>query len=170
VSISHKAYAFDWRRFENDDLYEILLASLKSGDPAVVAEYVEVHRDEIKDPYEGQPIPPDWRATLSNRDVHEYGDFALTRFYDPADDQGIANSWSAMELPEEDLAALLGFPFGEPGREFDPGRLGAYFQTPEQAIESLRRIERFGRGDVFESYAQLLRTCAANGLGVYVTF
>jgi hypothetical protein len=170
--MSHKAYAFDWRRFRDDALYQALLASLRSGDPAPVAQYIQLHRDEIRDPYAGQPLAPDWQATLSNADVHEYGDFALTRFYDPAADQGIAESWSAVEsaLPNDDRAALLGFALGEPGHEFDPGRQGSYFQTHEQAIASLRRVERFQRPDEVAPYATLLRTCVAAGLGTYVTF
>jgi hypothetical protein len=169
--MSHKAYAFNWRAFESDELHDILIAALESGDPKPIAQYIEFHREQIKDPYEGQPIVRGWQAMLGNQDVHEYGDFALTRFYDPTDDQGIAESWLAVDahLAEQDRAALLGSSLGEAGRKFDPGRQGSYFQTPEQAAESLRCVERIGH-DVLQCYAQLLRTCAVDGLGVYVTF
>ena len=33
MSMSHKAYAFDWRGFERDELYRILLAALESETP-----------------------------------------------------------------------------------------------------------------------------------------
>jgi hypothetical protein len=172
VSMSHKAYAFDWRAFEKDELHRLLVAALESGNPATIASYIEAHREQIKDPYEGQPIEQDWQAVLANGDVHEYGDFALTRFYDPADDQGIAETWMSVDaaLPEQDRSALLGSPLGDPGHEFDPGRQGSYFQTPEQVVESLRRVEHAAPARELESYVQLLRRCAVDGLGVYVTF
>ncbi len=172
MSMSHKAYAFDWRSFESDELHHLLVAALESGDPATIARYIEAHRDQTKDPYEGQPIEQGWEATLENRDVHEYGDFALTRFYDPADDRGLAESWLTVdaELAEQDRWALLGSPLGNPGHEFDPGRQGSYFQTPEQVGESLLRVERMGQARELESYARLLRSCVADRLGVYVTF
>lgn len=172
MSMSHKAYAFDWRAFEQDELRQVLVAALESGDPATIARYIETHREQIKDPYEGRPIERSWQAMLENRDVQEYGDFALTRFYDPTDDQGLAESWSEVDgiLAEQDRPALLGFALGKPGLEFDPGRQGSYFQTPEQVVESLRRIERMGHRDTLNSYLQLLSRCAASDLGVYVTF
>src|SRR6059058_715754 len=91
--MSHRAYAFNWQSFERDELHDILAAALESGDPRSIAEYIEAHREAVKDPYQGHPIAPDWQATLANRDVHEYGDFALTRFYNPADDRGIGEPW-----------------------------------------------------------------------------
>jgi hypothetical protein len=170
--MSHKAYAFDWPAFEKDELPRLLVRALESGDPATIARYIAAHREHIKDPYEGLPIDEGWEATLGNRDVHEYGDFALTRFYDPAEDQGIAESWLAVdaELAEQDRSALLGSRLGVPGHEFDPGRQGSYFQTPEQVAESLRRFDRFAHDGRLKTYVQLLRGCVADGLGVYVTF
>ena len=172
MSISHKAYAFDWRAFKKDKLHDLLIAELETGDTATIASYIEAHREQIKDPYEGQPITQDWRNRLANLDVHEFGDFALTRFYDPADDQGVAESWLSINavLSEQDRSALLGSQLGKSGREFDPGRQGSYFQTPEQVAESLRLVERIGQARKLESYVQLLRNCATDGLGVYVTF
>ena len=105
--------------------------------------------------------------------MHEYGDFALTRFYDPADDRGVGNAWVGIDasLPEQDRPALLGRPLGRAGREFDPGRQGSYFQTPEQVVESLRRVQRLSEyQDVLRGYIELLRACAAGRRGVYVTF
>jgi hypothetical protein len=172
VSMSHKAYAFNWRAFEKDELHHLLVAALESGDPATIVRYIETHREQIKDPYEGQPIEKSWQETLENRDVHEYGNFALTRFYDPANDQGIADCWLTVDavIAEQDRQALLGVALGKLGHEFDPGRQGSYFQTPEQAVESLRRIEHIGHIDQLQPYVQLLRMCAVDDLGVYVTF
>lgn len=172
MSMSHKAYAFDWYAFESDELHRLLLVALDSGDPPALAQYIDAHREKIKDPYDGRPIGEGWQAMLENRDVQEYGDFALTRFYDPTNDHGIGHPWLEIDakLAEQDRAALLGFSLGPAGHEFDPGRQGSYFQTPQQAVESLWCAERIVYVDALQPYARLLRTCAADGLGVYVTF
>ncbi len=172
MSMSHKAYAFDWRAFEKDELHHLLVAALESDDPATIAHYIEAHREQIKDPYEGQTIEQGWEAALGNRDVHEYGDFALTRFYDPTENHGVAEAWLAVdaEVAEQDRFALLGSRLGKSGHEFDPGRQGSYFQTPQQVAESLRRFDRFAQDGRLRTYVQLLRGCVADGLGVYITF
>jgi hypothetical protein len=173
VSMSHKAYAFDWRTFQKDELHALLFTALQSSDAAGIKRYIDAHRDELRDPYEGEALEPDWEAMLENRDVHAYGDFALTRFYDPSDDQGLADDWLVIDgqLSDPDRATLLGVAMGPIGQEFDPGRQGSYFQTPELVIESLRRIESLSaRMPQLRSFAELLRVCADSGRGIYVTF
>lgn len=179
MSMSHKAYAFDWLAFEHDELHGLLLAALTSGDIAGLIRYIEAHRDDLKDPYEGDPLNEDWGNMLENRDVHEYGDFALTRFYDPAEDCGIWDQWRTIDrlLPEADRATLLGTPLGLPGAYFDPGRLGSYFQTPKLVARSLARVQRFKLPDLedyqresLERFAELLEQCKEAGSGLYVTF
>jgi len=171
--MSHKAYAFDWRAFEADGLYALLLAALQSGDAGRIKRYIDAHYDDLRDPYEGEPLDTKWEALLENRDVHEYGDFALTRFYDPLDDRGLADDWSAIdgELCESDRAAMLGLPIGPSGREFDPGRQGSYFQTPQRVVDSLLRVEGVvAKMPKLRPFAELLRACVESGRGVYVTF
>jgi hypothetical protein len=177
--MSHKAYAFDWPAFEGDELHSLLLAALTTGEPAGLIRYIEAHPDDLKDPYEGDPLGEDWRDMLENWDVHEYGDFALTRFYDPAEDSGIWDQWRAIDrrLGEADRAALLGTPFGPPGAYFDPGRQGSYFQTPEQVGRSLARVRRFELPELedyqrtsLERFEELLAECKEARSGLYVTF
>lgn len=179
MSMSHKAYAFDWPAFESDDLYGLLFAALTSGDSAGLIHYIDVHREDLKDPYEGNPLADDWRDMRENHDVYEYGDVALTRFYDPAEDAGIGNPWLAIDdqLPEADRAALLGTPFGPPSDSFDPGRLGSYFQTPREVARSLARVRRFKLSALedyhrksLERFRDLLEECEKAGSGLYVTF
>jgi hypothetical protein len=92
MSMSHKAYAFDWRGFELDlrPLLEDALVADKTGQ---LEKFIGDHRDVVTDsPYEGEPLSDDCRAALENRDIHEYVDHALTRFYDPADDLARSSS------------------------------------------------------------------------------
>ena len=101
--------------------------ALAANDSAELEEFIDRYRAELKDPYEGKPLPEDWRETLGNRDVQEYGDFALTRFYDPNADCGLGCCWNEIDdaLPEEDREVLLGLPFGPRHNRFDPGRYGS---------------------------------------------
>jgi hypothetical protein len=128
--MEHKAYALDWSRFESD-LLPLLLDALASDDPDTLEVYIDRHLHELSDPYEGQPLSADWRESLENRDVQEYGDYALTRFYDPGDCWGIGYEWARLsdQLPELAANAILGFPVGPAEHLFDPGRYGSYFQT-----------------------------------------
>jgi hypothetical protein len=172
VSLSHKAFAFDWSAFEFD-LHPLLEAALESNDPTELEAFIDEHRKALTDPYEGNPLPKNWRAMLENRDVHEYGDYALTRFYDPSDDCGLVEFWAEVSerLPGRAADALLGFPIGPRGRLFDPGRLGSYFQTPTQVKKSLATLRpRTNKLEELRPFVELLEQCAAEGLGVFVTF
>jgi hypothetical protein len=114
VSMTHHAYAFDWSAFARDELHSILLDALSSGDTNGLIRYIEANRDHLKDRYEGGPLSANWQDVLENFDVHEFGDFALTRFYDPEMDRGLRNGWLAIDehLSEADRAVLLGTPLG----------------------------------------------------------
>jgi hypothetical protein len=179
MAMSHKAFAFDWNAFERDELYAHLPAALSSGDPTGLIRYIEAHLEYLKDPYEGNPLGDDWQDILETRDVHNCGDFALTRFYDPVKDSGIWDHWRAIDrqLSKADQAALLGMPFGPSGAYFDPGRLGSYFQTPNQVIRSLARVCQIAlpgltdyQRKALERFQKLLEECQETGHGLYVTF
>ena len=53
--------------------------ALRSGDCGQLVEFIELERAELTDPYEGEPLPPDWEQLLEQKDTHQYGDFALTK-------------------------------------------------------------------------------------------
>jgi hypothetical protein len=169
MPMEHKAYAFDWSRFEAD-LLPVLVRALTADDPAELAAYIDLHLGELTDPYEGEPLAAGWRDGLGNRDVHEYGDYALTRFYDPAECHGVGHGWARLseELPGP-AAALLGAPVGPAGRQFDPGRYGSYFQPPGRVQESAAALRPHARPELAD-YLGLLERCAAGQRGVYVTF
>jgi hypothetical protein len=114
---------------------------------------------------------------LEHFEVQEFGDFALTRFYDPGKDSGLGNVWRTIDehLSEPDREVLLGTPFGSSGRYFDPGRQGSYFQTPWEVVRSLARAQRIALSDLYERrslecFKMLLENCEEAGTGFYVTF
>jgi len=177
VSMSHKAYAFDWSAFVRDELHNVLLDALSSGDERGLIRYIEANRHYINDRYGGGPLSADWKDSLGNYDVHEIADFALTRFYDPMENYGIDHYWLDLgfeHLPEAGQAALLGTPLGT---YFDPGRQGSYFQIPQEVVRSLASIRRIDLSNMdvdqresWEQFKKLLEECAKAGSGLYVTF
>jgi hypothetical protein len=171
MSMSHKAYAFDWNAFDRDELSMILPRSLESDDVLPLIRYIDIHLGELKDPYEGEPLDETWQEMLGTKDVHEYADFALTRFYDPDTDLGIGEEWIEIDdsLSECNRNSLLGFPLRSNNNVFDPGRMGSYFQTPEQVLESLSSVKDL-KIAALESFQALLADCSQRKLGIYVTF
>jgi hypothetical protein len=132
MSMEHKAYLFDWGAFERE-VRAILEQALRSQIGSAMVEFIAEHVAAIKDPYEGEALGPEWEQMLEAKDVHQYGDFALTKYYDPTADIGLGHEW---ETSQEALAKLgfdaslvLGVVVGTDGNPFDPGKLGSYFQS-----------------------------------------
>lgn len=72
-------------------------------------------------------------------------------------------------LDDEGRRALLGEPFGPDGHEFDPGRMGSYFQTSETVAKSIGILRHAQRAEL-NRYLALLEKAREAGKGVYVTF
>lgn len=170
MSMEHKGYAFDWQAFERE-LYPAIIQALETGDSQEIIAFIERNLDQLSDPYEGAPLNDRWQMMLSNRDVHEYGDYALTKFYDPSQAMGVGEAWMGLSerLPARAARALLGEALGPEGNRFDPGRMGSYFQCPEQVPASLEALANVSEVEG-AAFRELLEYCAERGLGVYVTF
>lgn len=176
--MSHEAFAFDWHGFEQDELHDLLAQALATNDTAALKVYIDANRQFLKDPNEGEPLENDWLTKLENRDVHEFGDYALTRFYDPADNFGIWDHWKDVDsgLPDFAKAATLGVSFNRNSNHFNPGRLGSYFQTPNQVRDTLALLAQFelpledGQQKSFARFKDGLKGCVSSNLGLYVTF
>ena len=170
MSLNHKAFEFRHSAFEKE-LAPILFTALKTGVVAPLVQFVHQNLAACTDPYEGDPLVEDWEAQLSAKDVQEYGDFALTKYYRPADCVGISTEWMEIDasLAEPQRKALLGAPFGPDSRLFDPGLMGSYFQDADEVKASRHALRAVGFPAV-EYYKSLLDRAAANGNGVYVTF
>lgn len=170
MSMSHKAFLFDWSGFQRE-LAEILASCLKRDDAVELMAFANDHLDELKDPYEGEPIDKSWTNQMQNGDIQEVADFVLTKFYDPTVDAGVGDNWMRIvdELEAPVRSALLGEPFGPPKQPFDPGRMGAYFQSPKTCQRSLA-ILRSDHRDELGDFIELLEQAVCEGKGTYVTF
>jgi hypothetical protein len=168
--ISHKSFEIRWEAFATE-LLPVLLRALSTGATDELGVFVDENLDDCCDPNEGYPLSVEWRDDLLNGDVHDFADYALTKFYDPAQDFGIGEARYDIErgLAPKARAALLGSPIGPQGNLFDPGRQGSYFQDPSAAASSLKTLAGH-RGSSLDPFILLLETAVASGNGVYVTF
>ena len=139
---------------------------MNTDDGAELAEFIQQQRGRLTDPYNGDPLPEDWRALLESGDVQELANFALTRYYRVWDDHGVGGAWLGLResLTERQSRALLGAPFGDGDRLFDPGRLGSYFQSPVITHQSLVALAGLAAEEV-QPFRELLAECAARGSG-----
>jgi hypothetical protein len=166
--MSHKAYEFDWAGFERE-LAPLLREVLGNNDVEKLAEFVDRNREQCRDLSFGEPLTEAWRSDLTAYDVQQVGDLALTKYYDPLEDFGLAESWMSLsdQLPAEETRALIGEPFGAASVYFDPGYQGSYFQTPAVVRASAHALS--GKPDL-NPFLELLERAAKNGKGLYVTF
>jgi hypothetical protein len=178
MTLAHRAFALDYAAFEQQ-LRPLLVLALETDDPAALEAWIDDNIAALVDPYEGEPLPANWRKQLENGDVHELGDYALTKFYDGDLDMGLDVDWERLaELLEESGssgALLLGSPLGAADREFDPGRQGAYFQSPDEvkaglaALRALLEAQPALASDLAPVQG-MLQQAARNGHGLFVTF
>jgi hypothetical protein len=157
VSIDHKAWLFDYRAFERE-LADTLYGALQTGDGRALKAFIDRHSGELTDQWTEERFGPDWEEELRRRpgkppaeyDVQDYGDIALTKYYDVSDSRGLSYDFDAVHAYLAGLPALAdvadalicGYPFGPAGRPFDPGRMGTGFITAGQAKELHGRLRR----------------------------
>jgi hypothetical protein len=85
--MEHKAFVFDFRSFESE-LRPILEKALNDNESSELLRFIEANRAALKDPYEGEPLGEDWFEAAEGNDLR-WGDFALTKYYEPTDDVGL---------------------------------------------------------------------------------
>jgi hypothetical protein len=183
MSMDHKAYPLDHDAFQRE-LAPLLSHAVQTGEIDELRTFVERNLAVLKDPDEGGPLGPDWlslvQPPLPNRPdlaVQRWGDLALTKFYDPADESGLSIEWLEAEerLKEvglEPVPIVLGHPLGGGDRYFDPGLQGAYFQSPDDVRRGLRALDdnTVDDSEPLRNWRDLLHRTADQGQGLYITF
>jgi len=176
--MDHKAYILDHEAFSSE-LSDILYRALETGETGGLVSFIQRNLGVLKEPYEGEPLDESWITMIESHDPHQYGDFALTKFYDPKNEMGLGDVGGAViEVLRRELQCdhlpVLGSPFGPPGAEFDPGKLGSYFQDAKDVKENLQTLEslrsRLRHTRLFDGAIHLLETAQEQGRGLYVTF
>lgn len=178
MPMEHKAFVFDYDAFV-DELGNILENALLTNNNERLVNFIEQNLNFLKDPYEGEALSTSWETMVEPKDPHQYGDFALTKFYDPQDDIGLGAMWENIQniLKREcgkDFV-ILGTPFGPKGNYFDAGKMGAYFQSTSQVQDNLQLLTKMLeiRPALFcelnESLKMIWKAAEAEK-GLYITF
>ena len=177
MSMEHKAFVFDYERFATD-LCPLLEKSLRRGAIDELRAFIERHHDKLVDPYEGQPLGGDWEGSIPSPDPHQYGDFALTLYYDPRADIGLGCAWEAAQKAIArhggPVVAVLGSPVGPSSEPFDPGKMGAYFQSSGGVRKRLAELRALLRNGIYDDNCrkviEMLEAAERARKGLYLTF
>jgi hypothetical protein len=179
MSINHKAYLFDYEQFAIE-LKEIIEEALLTDNKINLTAFIYHNFASLKNPDRGGSLDINWETRLRAKDVHEYADLALTKYYEPQNAIGLSDHWTEIDdlLCYEfgDLSLVtLGKPLGPKENFFDPGGMGAYFQSSHQVETNLLRLQDTvsQRPDLLKyllSTIEMLRQASRLGIGLYVTF
>jgi hypothetical protein len=178
MSLNHKAFVFDYHLFQRE-LRPMLEAALASGAVAPLRQFMKENLPYLKDPDEGTPLEEGWEQRLETRDVDQYGDIALTKYYSPDLDGGIGSAWAELDvcLAAMNLASsTLGATIGNGQGRFDPGKIGSYFQSPDDVHRNLKALREASAEMPAEllpslsSFITLLQNAMEKRAGLYVTF
>ena len=175
--MEHKAFLFDYSSFDRE-LRQILENALNSGKCGGLVSFINTHLEALRDPYEGEPLDAGWESLIEAPDAHQYGDFALTKYYDPLADIGLGVFWESVQDliasdPTFSVSPILGSTIGPKHDPFDPGKMGAYFQSFQQAQQhhnSLLLAERTSPSPQLHEAVELLAKAVNEKKGLYVTF
>lgn len=177
MSFEHKAFVFCYARFCKE-LESVLTNALASGDLSGLVSFIEENRAVLKDPYEGDPLGSGWRGLIEEEDAHQFGDFALTKYYDPVNDIGLGLGWEQVQSDLEEKFGsgsemVLGHTVGPGENFFDPGKMGSYFQSEWTVNETLRKLRNLPPHELTEAirrFSKIIEQSSGVGKGLYITF
>jgi hypothetical protein len=178
MSMEHKAFLFDHDKFQKD-LEVILVEALDSNEVDALRNFIIDNLDNLKDPYEGEPLDLEWEAMIEPKDAHQYGDFALTLYYDPQADIGLGYEWDIQDsLPDDNAfesSPVLGIPLGKNSNVFDPGKMGSYFQSPNLVQTNLASLNSIystkpDQEEFLQPAIDMLGEAEKEKKGLYITF
>jgi hypothetical protein len=173
--MEHKAFVFDYHPFEQE-LLPILSEALNSNDCTQLIRFIQSSLSSLTDPYEGEPLTIGWEDLIETADAHQYGDLALTKYYDPKHDIGLGAGWNSVQelMPLElTTSPILGHLIGPQSNLFDPGKLGSYFQSQNQVQESIHLLSKVAHHNLspkLDEAVQVLEQALRCKKGLYVTF
>ena len=181
MAMKHKAFIFDYDNFASQ-LKEILINSLLTKQKWDLIKFIQHNFREIKDPDQGCPLDQTWEELTSRNNVCEFADFALTKFYEPANNIGLNSEWQETKEALKDIFEIvesdniiLGDLVGMNNIYFNPKKTGSYFQTPQQIVSNIEIVNQCleKKPEYFHDLKYLLfmlKSAANYQKGLYITF
>ena len=175
--MEHEAFLFDYSLFDRE-LRSMLDDSLEPDDTAMLQSFINANLNNLRYQYDGEPLTEDWETMIETRDAHQYGDFALTKYYDPKTDLGLGAGWDTVHQmvandPAVTESPVLGSPVGPADGPFDPGKMGSYFQSAQQVQRNYFYLVNLGgtqSTNELSNAIKMLKEAVDSGSGLYVTF
>lgn len=181
MSMIYKANIFDYDSFQREfapQLYSVL----ETNDSSLLIEFIEDNREMLKSPL-GQSLDSSWQSLELNWTVQDYGNLAITKYYDPLVGNLLLPQWQPIDeflhaKLGEDTTILFGEPFGPEENIFDPGTMGTYFQSPDEVLTSSEILNELANRnpkllrqlDSFDEVVALFQSAALGKMGLYVRF
>lgn len=140
MSIDHKAYLFEYRRFE-EELALILYDALEQGATEPLRAFINQFRSDLTDLWTEGPLGENWEEDVEDASVQSFADLALTAYYEVAGgNQGLSYGFDALGaylqtvplVSEEASLLICGHLFGPTGLRLDPGRMGTGVLAPAE--------------------------------------
>jgi len=179
MTMEHKAFIFDYDAFVKE-LADILENAILKNESHQLIAFIENNLPYLKHPDEGKSLDYSWKEFIETGDVNEYGDFAITKYYNPDDDIGLGYNWMQLDdlLLQElniDTSPLLGTIFGSSENYFDPGKQGSYFQSSEIVQENLELLNSLSNHKLHNlpdiaNLRKILLDALVSQKGLYITF
>lgn len=177
--MEHKAFLFDYYAFQKE-LTPILVEALEKKENDPIISFIERNRKYLTDPYDGEPLDENWKELIEFGTPEEYGDYALTKYYNVQEEIGLGESWATLDdflknTSRSLSATLLGTPLGRKGLYFDPGKMGSYFQSPGDVVQNIEILKNLEQNplvnmSLLRLAEDLLINAIKAGKGLYVTF
>ncbi|MBV6621412.1 MAG: hypothetical protein KI793_00395 [Rivularia sp. (in: Bacteria)] len=179
MTMEHKAFIFDYDTFVKE-LADILIDAIETNENHQLIAFIENNLPYLKNSEEGESLDTSWKELIEVGDASEYGDFAITKYYNPADDIGLGYDWMQLDdlLLQElnvDVSPLLGTVFGSSENYFNPGKQGSYFQSLGRVKENFELLNSLSKDklqslDNVALLIKMLSDALASKKGLYITF
>ena len=89
MTLDHKAFIFDYDAFIKE-LADILENALVKNKIHELIAFIENNLSYLKHPDEGEYLDYSWKEIIETEDTSEYGDIAITKYYNPDDNIGLS--------------------------------------------------------------------------------
>jgi hypothetical protein len=176
--MTYHGFLFDYNAFERE-LKPLLEKALKSGKTAALEKFIDKHHASLTSVMTGEKLTASWREEFEEATATEYGEVALSKYFDEEEDNLVMGKWhrfvAAFEKVGGEEGIALGETIGPADKPFDPTSQGCYFQSPKQVEENLKALGLWHEVEgplpkELKELREMFQTIHKEGKGLYVKF